>query len=63
MGARSRRIPEDTKDLGKLELVCINCRAVITADDIDRCPHCGEEPYVKVLVASKKPRRLECCVY
>jgi len=49
MGARSRRIPEDTKDLGKLELVCINCRAVITADDIDRCPHCGEEPYVKVV--------------
>ena len=53
MGAR-----KDTKDLEKLGLVCINCGSIITADDIDRCPHCGEEPYVNVLVASKKPRRV-----
>jgi len=48
--AKSEKISEYPRDLGKLELVCVNCGAVITANDIDKCPHCGQEPFVEIVV-------------
>jgi len=48
--AKSGETSEYPRDLGKLELVCVNCGAVITANDIDKCPHCGQEPFVEIVV-------------
>jgi len=49
MVAKAGKISEYPKDLDTLELVCVNCGTIITADDIDKCPHCSREPYVGVV--------------
>ena len=49
MVTKAGKISEYPEDLDTLELVCINCGAVITANDIDKCPHCGQEPFVELV--------------